>query len=186
MKKTYFLILTFLVCNQINAQLIKEKSIDVSVGLGYSFPFDDYDTDIYGSGFYLQGEYVLNVASWIGFRPYAGLILTKSVENKRLPSEYKSNANAFLVGGKARMKAPIPWVAPYIEVGIGASVGSFKTITPKTHIEESGVLAHIPFSIGLELGRKHNFDIAFTYYDHVSAQQFSGAFAFGYSIPLDN
>ncbi|MGV8815761.1 MAG: hypothetical protein ACOH2D_16785 [Gelidibacter sp.] len=184
MKKNYILILAILAFTQAKAQLVKEKSIDISVGYGISTPFDDID--IYGSGLYLQGEYVLSIASWIDLRPYAGLILTKSIENKRFPSEYKSNANAFLIGGKARLKAPIPWVAPYLEIGIGASVGSFETITPWTYIEESGLLMHIPLSIGLELGPKHNFDVAFTYYFHENAQQFVGALAIGFSIPLNN
>lgn len=184
MKKTYILILAILACTQVKAQLIKEKSIDLSIGRGISTPYDDIE--IYGYGFYLQGEYVLTIASWIDIRPYAGLILTKSTENKRDPSEYKSNANAFLIGGKTRIKAPIPWVAPYFEIGIGASIGKFETITPWTHIEESGVLMHMPISIGLEIGPKHNFDVAFTYYFHESAQQFAGALAVGFSIPLNN
>lgn len=184
MKKTYLLLLAILAFTQMKAQLIKEKSIDLSIGRGISTPYDDID--IYGYGFYFQGEYVLTIASWIDIRPYAGLILTKSVDNKREPSEYRSNAQAFLIGGKTRLKAPIPWVAPYIEIGIGASIGSFETITPWTYIEESGVLMHMPISIGLELGPKHNFDVALTYYFHDSAQQFAGAFAVGFSIPLNN
>ncbi|MEO9077033.1 MAG: hypothetical protein ABI263_07040 [Gelidibacter sp.] len=184
MKKTYLLILAILAFSQMKAQLIKEKSIDLSIGRGISTPYDDIE--IYGYGFYLQGEYVLTIASWIDIRPYAGVILTKSIDNKREPSEYRSNARAFLIGGKTRLKAPIPWVAPYIEIGIGASVGSFETITPWTYIEESGLLMHMPLSIGLELGPKHNFDVALTYYFHDSVQQFAGAFAVGFSIPLNN
>lgn len=184
MKKNYILLFAILAFTQVHAQLIKDKSINASIGYGISAPYDDID--ITGSGFYLQGEYVLMLATWIDIRPYAGLILTKSVENKRMPSEYKSNTNAFLIGGKTRIKAPIPWVAPYLEFGIGASIGSFETITPWTYIEENGVLMHIPFSIGLELGPKHNYDVAFTYYFHDSAQQFAGAMALGFSIPLNN
>lgn len=45
-------------------------------------------------------------------------------------------------------------------------------------------MLHIPFSIGLELGKKHNFGIAFTYYFHISVEQFAGAAAIGLSIPL--
>lgn len=183
MKNTYLLIFTFFAFTQAHAQLIKEKAINATIGYGLSAPYDDID--ITGNGFYLQGEYVMTLASWIDIRPYAGLILTKSVENQRMPSEYRSNANAFLIGGKTRIKAPIPWVAPFFELGFGASIGSFETITPWTYIEESGVLMHIPFSIGLELGRKHNFEVAFTYYFHDSAQQFAGAMAVGFSIPLN-
>lgn len=184
MKKKYLLIFAVLAFTQVKAQVIKEKSIDASIGYGLSAPYDDID--VTASGFYLQGEYVLTLASWIDIRPYAGLILTKHVDNKQMPTEYKSTANAFLIGGKARIKAPIPWIAPYIEFGIGASVGAFETVTPWTSIKESGVLMHIPFSLGLELGPQHNFDVAFTYYFHDSAQQFAGAIAFGFSFPLRN
>ncbi len=184
MRKTIVIILTILASTQVKAQLIKEKAIDVAIGYGLSAPYDD--VDITGSGFYLQGEYVLTLAKWIDVRPYAGLILTKADDNEQNQPDYKSTANAFLIGGKTRIIAPIPWVAPYVEFGIGASIGSFETVTPFTNINESGLIMHIPFSIGLQLGRKHNFDIAFTYYFHNSVDQFAGAAAFGISIPLNN
>jgi hypothetical protein len=90
-------------------------------------------------------------------------------------------ANAFMLGVKIRLIAPIP----YFEIGFGMSVGSFKTITPLTTIEKRGFLYHIPFSIGVELGKNHNVNVELTYYDHPTADQFSGAFAIGLSIPLD-
>ena len=43
---------------------------------------------------------------------------------------------------------------------------------------------HIPWSIGVALGPKHNFEISFTYYDHPSVDQTCGAAAFGFSFPL--
>ena len=184
MNKYLIIILSLFTSTQINAQLVKEKSIDVAVGYGESVPYDD--VEVTGSGFYLQGEYVLTLAKWIDIRPYAGLILTKSKDNESNEPEYKSTANAFLFGGKTRIRGPIPWVAPYVEIGIGASIGSFETFTPYTNIDDSGLFFHIPFSLGLELGPKHNFDISFTYYYHNCAEQFSGAAAFGVSFPIRN
>ena len=183
MKKTYAIILIILASTHVSGQSIKEKSIDISIGYGLSTPYDD--VDITGSGFYLQGEYVMTLAKWIDIRPYAGLILTKAEAREENLPEYKSTANAFLIGGKVRITAPIPWVAPYLEAGLGASIGSFETFTPFTDIKESGLIFHIPVSIGLELGPKHNFDIAFTYYFHNKVEQFAGAAAFGVSIPLN-
>jgi len=183
MKKIITIVLTIIASIQVNAQLIKEKSIDVSIGYGLSTPYDD--VDIAGSGFYLQGEYVMTLAKWIDMRPYAGLILTKADDNEQNSPEYKSTANAFLIGGKVRITAPIPWIAPYLESGIGASIGSFETFTQFTDIEDRGIFIHIPVSIGLELGPKRNFDIAFTYYFHNRVEQFAGAAAFGISIPLN-
>lgn len=183
MKKTIVIILTILASTQVKAQFIKDKAIDISIGYGLSAPYDD--VDISGSGFYLQGEFVLTLASWIDIRPYAGFVFTKTNDNEQNAPDYKSNTNAFLIGGKTRITAPIPWVAPYVEFGIGASIGSFETVTPFTNINKSGLIMHIPFSIGLELGRKHNFDIAFTYYYQESVRQYTGAVAIGITIPLN-
>ncbi|MCX7548330.1 hypothetical protein OS188_10245 [Xanthomarina sp. F1114] len=186
MKNILVIITIILTSFQVKAQIIKEKSIDASIGFGLTSPYDD--VDITGTGFYLQGEYVLKLASWVDVRPYAGLILTKpqSDDNQEYGPDYKATTKAFLIGGKTRIKAPIPWVAPYIEFGVGASMGSFETYTPYTNLEDNGLIVHIPFSLGLELGKKHNFDVAFTYYYHPSMQQFAGAFAFGLSIPLSS
>jgi len=183
--KKIILILVILASSQVKAQFIKEKTLDVSIGLGYSFP--DEDIDIAGSGFYFQGEYVLVITNWIDVRPYAGIILTR-FDGKDFdgnPTIYKSTSNAFLMGAKTRLRAPIPWVAPFIEMGVGLSIGSFETFTPYTDIDKSGLIPHIPITLGLELGRKHNFDIGILYYLHPSAEQFTGALAFGFSIPLN-
>lgn len=95
-------------------------------------------------------------------------------------------SKAFLFGGKARVCAPIPYIAPYLETGLGLSIGSFETYTPSTNSSKNGLIMHIPFSIGLAVGKKHNIDIGFTYYYHQSAKQFSGATAFGLSFPMNN
>ena len=166
------------------AQSVKQKAIDISVGYGLSAPYDD--VDVSGDGFYLQGEFVLVFNNWLDLRPYAGLILAKTFNgDDALPgSRFRSDAEAGLLGTKARIKAPTPWVSPYLEFGIGVSIGTFTTFTQFTDLRESGLLYHIPFSLGLELGPKQNFDIAFTYYFHPSVEQFAGAAALGISIPL--
>jgi hypothetical protein len=178
-------VFTIFLTNLANAQPRIGKFIDVSVGLGLTAPYDD--VDITGSGFYAQAEYVFGISKWFGIRPYAGLIITspdKNVNQQNQP-EYKVTSKAFLIGGKARIVAPIPWVAPYFEIGVGASIGSFETYTPFTNIKKNGIAMHIPFTIGLALGPKHNLDLAFTYYYQPSVEQFSGATAIGFSFPLN-
>lgn len=178
-------IFTIFLTNLAKAQPRKGEFVNISVGLGLSAPYDD--VDITGSGFYAQGEYVMGITKWFGIRPYAGLVLTsadKNVDPQNLP-EYKVTSKSFLLGGKARVCAPIPWIAPYFEVGVGASIGSFETYTPYTNIKKNGILIHVPFSIGLALGPKHNIDVGFTYYYQPSVRQFSGATAIGFSFPLN-
>lgn len=176
---------TILLSNIVNAQPQKGEFIKASVGFGLSAPYDN--SDVTGSGFYAQGEYVWGITKWFGVRPYAGLIITSSTKNTNLQNQpqYEVTSKSFLLGGKVRVIAPIPWVAPYFEIGIGTSIGSFKTFTALTNITKSGIITHIPFSIGLAIGRKHNFDFGFTYYYQPSVEQFSGATAIGFSFPLN-
>lgn len=185
MKKTIILLLIGMSINIINAQFIKEKSIKASIGIGQSTPYEDID--VTGSGLFVQGELVLTAASWIDFRPYAGLIFTKpdKQENPEIDPSFKSTANAFMTGLKTRLRAPIPWVAPYFEIGAGLSIGSFETITANVSIDKSGVLFHMPISIGLEIGRNHNFDLGITFNYHNAARQFSGATLIGFTFPID-
>jgi len=175
------LLFAVLFSNLSNAQPQKGKSIKASIGLGLSAPYDD--VDLSGSGFYAQGEYVIGITRWFGVRPYAGIIFTSADKNENLPG-YKVTSDAFLFGGKARVIAPIPYVAPYFELGVGGSIGSFETYTPFTNIKKNGFLMHIPFSLGLALGRQHSVELEFTYYFHPEVEQFSGAAAIGLSFPL--
>lgn len=168
----------------IYAQPQKGEFIKASVGLGVTLPNDQ--SKFRASGLYFQGEYVFCNSSWIAFRPYLGVISTSNTVNEfDLPTNYVVTSQAVLLGGKARFCAPIPYIAPYIDLGLGASIGTFRTFTPQINEKKSGVIPHIPFSIGLLLGRKHNFDVAFTYYIQNSISQIAGAAAFGVSFPVD-
>jgi hypothetical protein len=187
MKNKLILLIIVLTSNLIEAQFIKEKSINAQIGYGISVPYNSVD-EIADDGFFAQGELVLKAASWFELRPYAGFILTSS-NGKDLndnPTNEKAESKAFLLGGKIRVRAPIPWVAPYIETGIGASIGKFETFTAFDNIDKSGIIYHIPFSLGLELGRNNNVDLGLTYFFQPSVEQFVGAFAIGLTFPLNN
>lgn len=173
--------------NFIEAQFIKQKSINAQIGLGLSEPYNSTD-EIVDNGFFAQGELVLKAASWVEFRPYAGVISTSS-NGKDIndnPTNEKAETKAFLLGAKARVRAPIPYVAPYFEIGIGTSIGKFETFTAFDEIKKSGIIYHIPFSLGLELGRNNNVDLGLTYFIQPSAKQFAGALAIGLTFPLNN
>lgn len=178
-------ILFLSICNLANAQSEKGKSIDISIGYGVSFPYDDVDT--MGNGFFANGEYAVNLKTWFSVRPYAGIILTYPEKNQNQENlqEFEVTSKALLLGGKVRLTAPIPWVSPYIEGGIGMTLGSLKTYTPFTYLNKEGVLVHFPFTIGLAIGPKHDFEVEFTYFIHPDAEQISGALAIGISLPLN-
>lgn len=186
MKKTLITLIIVLISNFVEAQFIKEKSINAQIGYGISVPYNSVN-EIADNGFFAQGELVLKVKSWIEFRPYAGFILTSSngEDLNGNPVNEKAESKAFLLGGKARVRAPIPWVAPYVEIGIGTSIGKFETFTAFDTIEKGGVIYHIPFSFGLELGKNNNVDLGLAYYFQPSVKQFAGAFAIGITFPLN-
>ncbi|MHA7941951.1 hypothetical protein ACJOV8_002640 [Formosa sp. 3Alg 14/1] len=187
MKKTLILLIILLTSNLVEAQFIKEKSINAQVGYGLSAPNNGAD-DVVDDGFFAQGELVLKVKSWIEFRPYAGFIFTNSngEDLNGNPTNEKGETKAFLLGGKVRVRAPIPWVAPYVEIGIGTSIGKFETLTAFDNIDKSGIIYHVPFSFGLELGKNNNVDLGFAYYIQPSVEQYAGAFAVGITFPLNN
>ena len=171
---------------QARAQPRTGTSIYVALGVGYSAPDDDSKAT--GSGFYGAVEYVRPLSRWIGLRPYAGVQITSpDDEDPRcaaLGLDCEVTAKIGFVGAKLRLALPIPYIAPYFEVGAGASVGTLRTLTPETDKEVSGVTAHIPVTLGLAFGSDHNYELAFAYLYHSSADQFDGAVAFGFSIPL--
>ncbi|WP_166920514.1 hypothetical protein [Flavobacterium poyangense] len=184
--------LTILSFNPIKAQTTG-NAIKASIGYGSSSSYyiENYgsqkEVDVMGGGLYLQGEYIIGVKSWFSIRPYAGAIFESVPKDQNIQNQpqYKVTTNAFLVGGKVRFCAPIPWVAPFVEGGIGASAGKFETFTPNINFNKSDVLLHIPFGFGLALGRNNNFEIGISGYFHPAAKQSTGVFALGYTFPLD-
>ena len=91
---------TIIFSGVVKAQPKKGEFINVAVGLGLSAPYDE--SDISGSGFYAQGEYVIGLSKWFGVRPYAGIVLASQVEidREKYQTDYKVTSNAFLFGGK--------------------------------------------------------------------------------------
>lgn len=183
MKKTLFVLLLFLSFTRVQAQYYVQE-IDISLGAGISVPYDELG--YFGMGLYAQGEYVLKMNEHIDVRPYVGYIYAQmngDLSGADEPGD-KATANAFLFGGKGRFRIPVDWVAPYAEIGLGGSIGTFETITVNTDIIENGVFMHIPFSLGVELGREHKVNVELTSYFHPSVKQFLGAVAIGLRIPI--
>ncbi len=184
-KISLFTVLLLLAFQSSKAQFIKEKSIVPAIGYGVSIPYDDMD-NAFGTGFLAQAELNLKVKSWFDLRPYAGFFITNASDEDLdgNPTNSIVESKAFFLGGKFRLRAPIPYVAPFLELGVGTSIGQFTTQTFNDNIDKSGVFLHVPFSLGLELGKNHNVELALTYYIHESLQQAVGAFAVGVVFPL--
>ena len=186
MKKYILLSVLFLaISNVINAQFVKEKSVTAKIGYGMSYP-EKSGSQILASGFITEGELVLKIASWVDIKPYIGAVFVDSRWKDIYKNKVNENltTNALLLGTKARLRIPIPWVAPFIEFGLGASVGKFETITAFEKINKSGIIQHFPFSLGLELGKYNKVDVAFSYYSQWSVSQTTGGFMIGMNFPL--
>ncbi|KOP38092.1 hypothetical protein DBB36_11640 [Flavobacterium sp. WLB] len=189
----FITILFFILFSSYSKAQTEGNSIKASIGFGSSASYyiEDYgsqeEVDVMGGGLYLQGEYIIGLKSWFSVRPYAGAIFESVDKDQNIQNQpqYKVTTNAFLLGGKVRICAPIPWVAPFIEGGIGTSIGKFQTFTPNVNFNKSDVLLHIPFSIGLAVGRHNNFEIGISGYFHPAAKQSTAVFALGYNFPLD-
>ncbi|MEM1137538.1 MAG: hypothetical protein AAGI07_16985 [Bacteroidota bacterium] len=186
--KTTFMSMVILVITSTfcYAQFVKETSINAQIGYGLSAPYESFD-NVVDSGFYFEGELVLEVLSWFEIRPYFGGVFTnsngKDIDNN--PTLEKAETKAILLGGKMRVRAPIPYIAPYIEVGVGTSIGRFTTFAGFDNIEKSGVIFHIPYSLGLELGKNNGVDLGLSYYFQPSVRQYAGAFAIGVTFPVN-
>lgn len=185
--RTFYCCIAIIACFTFTstAQPNKGQFIDASIGFGLSYP--DEDINIGASGFFIEGEYVYAIKKWFGVRPYLAFVSTKF--NEELSDEalkdFDISTSAVMLGTKVRLAIPIPYVAPFIEVGVGGSIGKFVTYTPFTNVEKKGFQFHIPFTLGLAVGRDNGVDLEFAYYYHPSAEQFTGAAAIGLSFPLD-
>ncbi|MDR7371836.1 hypothetical protein [Flavobacterium aquidurense] len=193
LRKFFFITIFTLFFSNLSKAQTEGNAIKASIGFASSSSYyiESYgaqdEVDVMGGGLYLQGEYIFGMTSWFSVRPYVGGIFTSVDEIPDLQNQpqYKVTTNAILLGGKVRFFAPIPWVAPFIEGGIGTSIGKFETLTPNVNFDKSDVLLHIPFSLGLAIGRKHNFEIGISGYFHPAAKQSNAIFALGYTFPLD-
>ncbi len=158
--------------------------VNFSAGLGLTTA---NESNYYGgTGYYAQVEYVTCEKKWFGVRPYVGFVSTtgddRDLKNRYTP--YYAATSAVFFGGKVRVCAPIPYVAPFIECGLGFSIGNYQTYTPNRNIKMNGIDTHIPFSIGLSFGRKTTTDVMFSYYFNQKSHQVAGGAAIGFLIPI--
>ena len=172
------------------AALAVDKDVHIVVGIGYSSVLQK-DATGKGQGGFGQGELVFKLSSWFTPRAYAGLILTwpdgqscgADVTTPDAPCDVSSKLG--FVGAKARMMAPIPYVAPFIEIGLGGAVGSQSTRNGTAFSKHAtGVMFHVPLTLGLALGEAHQYEIALSYLYYPSQKHLDGALGIGIGFPL--
>lgn len=154
--------------------------------MGFTFPTNEglADSDADGMGGFGEVEYVYHPIEWATPRAYAGVLLTGSNSDCQLTPCDVSARIGFL-GVKGRLLAPIPYVAPFIELGVGASLGSMSTRAGGiVDIERSGVMYHVPVTLGLAIGEHRDFELSFQYLFHPEQRQFGGAVAIGFGFPI--
>jgi hypothetical protein len=160
--------------------------LQISGGLGYAFPFDDdaSDAGAEGVGAYGRVEYIYRAIEAVTPRAYAGVVFAPNRAGCDV-SPCDVSARIFFTGVKARLLAPIPYVAPFIELGVGASLGKLSTrVGQFVDASISGATYHIPFGLGLALGEHHQYELAFQYLFHPEVHQYSGGIVFGFEFPL--
>ena len=169
------------------AEPVHALQVSAGLGLAAAAPQNGVHENGTGSGGYASVEYVYQRVDWATPRLYTGLLLsTPQSDCGAGVSPCDVSANIFFLGGKLRLMAPIPYVGPFLEAGIGLSAGHISTRSGyAVDVTGSGIMYHVPFALGLALGPRHEYDIAFQYLFHPEQKQFCGAFALGVRFGLD-
>jgi hypothetical protein len=163
--------------------------LNVSIGVGLVAPDNKNGQEVSGSGegFYGAAEYVFWPSAWFSPRLYSGLVIAPArADCGAGVAPCDVSAEFAFAGAKARVMAPLPWVAPFLELGLGASAGRFSTRSGQVVDQVTrGIAYHVPFALGVALGERRRFEIALLYLFHPEQKQFSGAMAVGLQFALD-
>jgi hypothetical protein len=152
----------------------------VSIGLGLSSAGDGT-----ASGFYGAGEYVIPVASWASLRGYGALLLTFPGTCLDGGSPCDVSSKVAIAGAKLRLLAPIPYVAPFLDLGGGLMVGEIKHQNSSGDGGTANLTIHlVPFGLGLALGKLHDVELGFIYMWEPIIGHFDGALTLGLSFRL--
>jgi len=154
-------------------------------GLGASFTLVEGANGT-GSGGYVAAEAFHLVEEWFTPRAYLGLLLTWP-ENDCGPGVVPCEiwARIFFLGIKGRLMAPIPWVGPFIEAGVGLSLGTLTTRNGAiVEAAARGVIPHVQWAVGLAIGPRHDVSLSLQYLEHTRGKQTGAALAAGFAFQL--
>jgi hypothetical protein len=137
-----------------------------------------------GAGFLAEADYVIEMTAWVLPKLYAGILVTfpDSCEGGGTPCEV--TARMAFGGAKVRLIAPIPYVAPFVDLGLGLGVGVLTTRLPDADYGQSFLAYHFSIFGGLAFGKDQNVDLAVGFLAQPSTPQSAVAFELGLSFPL--
>jgi hypothetical protein len=161
------------------------KLLVVSAGLGLAISDVQGNTPT-SAGFYANTEVVLVPSMWFSPRAYAGVLFTSTDASTCPTPGCDVHASIGFLGVKGRLTIPIPYVAPFLEAGVGASVGNLTTRVYDTDVDFTGVTYHVPFAIGLSIGSMHDYvvDLGLSYLWHPAQSQFGGGYLLSVAFSL--
>lgn len=148
-------------------------ALEPSIAFASTLPTsDDADSEVSGSGWLMRLEYNLGATSYLAWKPYVGLLRTSSSDERkdqdprcrRAAVECEATTHAVLLGSKLRVALPIPWFAPFAEVGLGLSLGYSRTETleDRRHVNAS---FNFPLALGVALGPAHSVELSIPLYN---------------------
>jgi len=190
--RTVFLASLVLLAGGVRAAGPEEESpraLSFAAGLGgvSAERKDGQDVDGRGAGAYAKVEFVFRPAHWFTPRLYAGTMLAPADEGSCGtgvdPCDISAKIGFF--GGKFRLMAPIPYVGPFIELGIGGSVGRITTRSgQQVDATTKGLMYHVPVAFGLAIGERHQVDIVAQVLAHPEQKAVCSALALGVTLDL--
>jgi hypothetical protein len=137
-----------------------ERAVLVQVGPAFVWADTIAQADA-GNGALLEGVYVFHRDSWLTPRLYAGLLATSKHATCQSFTQPCEVSTAFVHGGaRVRLEAPIPWVAPFLEAGLGLAAGRRTTrIGAELDASGGGLTYTVPFGFGLAVGKRHQYQL---------------------------
>ena len=137
-----------------------------------------------GAGFLGEADYVIEMTTWIQPRLCAGVLLTFPDECESAGSPCEVTARMAYGGAKVRFTAPIPYVAPFVDLGLGLGVGVLTTRLPEADYGQSFASYHFSIFGGLALGTNRNAELAVGFLAQPSTPQSAIALELGLAFPL--
>ncbi len=177
--------------SEMKSQEADTRAIRAVLGMSVSMTAevrDKNEEDPYGRGIYLNVGHVWRANRAVQPIAYVGAIFTAPYDDSCWHADNSCNVSASTIftGGKVRLMIPIPWVGPFIEAGLGVSAGRITSMAGKSDDrQDSGLLLHVPISLGLALGEDHGYTLAFSYLGYPQKNHVDGAMGIGINIPLN-